>query len=65
MMMKQTLDPPSPCPPVGRTRPVARTGSAVASAQRATFNAQLSSARSRLDVGRWTLGVERLLRAYQ
>jgi hypothetical protein len=52
MMMKQTLNPPSRW-----------TGSAVASAQRSTFNAQLSYARSKLEVGRWTLGVGRFLRA--
>jgi glycosyltransferase involved in cell wall biosynthesis len=33
---RPTPNPPPPCPPVGRTRPVARTGSAVASAQRPT-----------------------------
>jgi len=31
--IKKTSNPPPHCPPVGRTRPVARTGSAVASAQ--------------------------------
>ena len=45
-MMKQTLNPPSPCPPVGRTRPVARTGSAVASAQRPTLNGAVNWALS-------------------
>ena len=33
-------NPPPPCLPDGRTRPVARTGSAVASVQRSTSNIQ-------------------------
>jgi (E)-4-hydroxy-3-methylbut-2-enyl-diphosphate synthase len=39
--IKKTSNPPAPCPPVGRTRPVARTGSAVASAQGPTPNVEL------------------------
>src|SRR6202043_2979430 len=39
--IKKTSTPPPPCPPVGRIRPVARTGSAVASVQGPTPNVEL------------------------